>query len=174
MRFWIAAATAAALTLSAAPALAASSALSIEANQAYLAANAKKPGVQTMRDGLQYRILKSGFGVKPVDGDIVYVNYTLSLINGQQLQATEPDFPAQFPVSDLIPGWREALKTMRAGDHWQLFVPAELGYGPRGTADGSVPPNQTLVFDIELLRVVTPPPKAKKKDDDDQGGGQPQ
>jgi FKBP-type peptidyl-prolyl cis-trans isomerase len=150
-------------------AMAASAALSIEANKTFLATNAHKPGVQVTRDGLQYRILKQGFGKKPKDGDKVTIYYALSLIDGDSIQGTEPDFPAQFSVNDLIPGWQEALKMMRAGDHWQLIVPSELGYGPRGTADGSVPPNQTLVFDVELVDVTTPPPEKK---DDDQSGGQ--
>jgi FKBP-type peptidyl-prolyl cis-trans isomerase len=159
---------AALLSLSA-NAMAANAALSLEANKAFLAANAHKPGVQVTRDGLQYRVLKPGFGKNPKDGDKVTIYYTLSLIDGNSIQGTEPDFPAQFSVNDLIQGWQEAMKMMRAGDHWQLFVPAELGYGPRGTADGSVPPNQTLIFDVELVDVTTPPPPQKK--DDDQGGG---
>jgi FKBP-type peptidyl-prolyl cis-trans isomerase len=151
-------------------AMAANAALSIEANTAFLAANAHKPGVRVTRDGLQYRILKAGFGKSPKPGDKVTIYYTLSLIDGDSVQGTEQDFPAQFSVNDLIPGWQEAMKMMRVGDHWQLIVPAELGYGPRGTADGSIPPNQTLIFDVQLMDVTTPPPPPKK--DDDQGGGQ--
>lgn len=162
MRFWLAAAIALALVPSSASAVSAE--LSIQANEAFLAANAHKPGVQVMRDGLQYRVIKAGFGESPKDGDVATVNYTLKLINGDEIEGTEPDFPAQFPVNKLIAGWREALKAMRVGDHWQVFVPSNLGYGPSGAKDGTVPPNQTLVFDIELLKVFTPPEPPKKDD----------
>lgn len=169
MRFWFGALGAASVLLAPGAAFAVSAALSIQANEAYLAANAHKPGVQTMRDGLQYRVIKAGFGQSPRPGDIVTVSYTLNLINGDYIQGTEPDFPAQLPVNKLIPGWREAVTTMRIGDHWQLFVPSSLGYGPGGAPDGTIPPNQTLVFDIELLATMTP--KEPPKKDDDQGGG---
>ena len=165
MTRWIAIAGIAAVAL-ATEAYAASSALSPEANAAFLAANAHKPGVQVMRDGVQYRILKTGFGSHPGDGDIVTIYYELKLINGTHIEGTEPDFPAQLPVTNLIPGWKEAMRTMRVGDHWQLFVPASLGYGPAGTSDGRVPPNQTLVFDLELVKTFTPPEKPHKDDDD--------
>jgi FKBP-type peptidyl-prolyl cis-trans isomerase len=145
---------------------AANTALSPDANAAFLAANAHKPGVTTMRDGLQFKILKSGFGQRPGDADVVTVYYELKLINGAHVEGTEPDFPTQMPMNSLIPGWKEALKTMRVGDHWQVVVPSALGYGPAGTPDGRVPPNQTLVFDIELIKTFTPPPKPNKDDDD--------
>jgi FKBP-type peptidyl-prolyl cis-trans isomerase len=149
-------------------AFAISAALNAEANATFLSANARKPGVQVMRDGLQYRVLKPGFGNRPKPGDNVTVYYSLSLINGEKVQGTEDDFPAQFPVNELIAGWREALQNMREGDHWQLFVPSNLGYGPAGAADGSIPPNQTLIFDIQLVKTETPPEKPKKDDDQQQ------
>lgn len=173
MKLWIAGLTALTLLLPA-QAGAASAALSIQANEAFLAANATKPGVRTTRDGLQYKVLKAGFGKSPKDGDLVTVYYSLSLINGEKLEGSEPDFPSQMPVNEVISGWREALKIMREGDRWQLFVPSALGYGPSGSSNGGVPPNQTLVFDIELIKTVTPPPKPTKGDDDQsqgQGGG---
>jgi FKBP-type peptidyl-prolyl cis-trans isomerase len=170
MKYWIAALSA--LLLAPGSAFAVSAELSIQANDTFLAANAHKPGVQVMRDGLQYRVIKAGFGESPKDGDIATVNYSLKLINGDDIEGTEPDFPAQFPVNKLIVGWREALKAMRVGDHWQVFVPSSLGYGPSGAKDGTIPPNQTLVFDIELLKVFTPPEAPKK--DDDSGSSQQQ
>jgi len=170
MRFLIIPAVIGALLLPATEAFAANPALSIEANQAYLAANARKPGVRVMRDGLQYQVLQAGNGTSPHDGDIATVNYTLWMIDGTKMEGTEPDFPSQFPIDSLIPGWREALKAMRVGDHWKLVIPSELAYGPRGNPNGGIPPNQALVFEVELLKIFTPPPK-KKKDDDQQGGG---
>jgi len=157
------------MLLSAAMAHAADSALSSEANAAYLANNARQPGVVVRPSGLQYRIIKSGYGLRPAAGDTVQVYYKGSLINGKQFDATEPGFPAAFKPSDLIPGWTEALELMREGDHWQLVIPSNLGYGTRGAGNGTIPPNQTLAFDLELLKVIPAPPSQSK--DNQQGGG---
>ena len=138
--------------------------LSPQANQAFLDANAKKPGVVVRPSGLQYRIIRNGFGKQPGPLDSVDVNYTGSLINGKVFDKTEPNLPANFVVNKLIPGWTEALTLMREGDHWQIVIPANLGYGPRG-AGGVIPPNQTLVFDLELVK-VTPAPKDQSQDQD--------
>lgn len=135
---------------------AADSSLSDAANAAYLAANAKKPGVFVTADGLQYRILHNGFGLRPSPQDYATVYYTGSLINGQVFDGTEPGLPARFKVNSLIAGWTEALTLMRVGDHWQLVIPAALAYGERGTPGGQIPPNQALVFDLELVKVVPP------------------
>ena len=138
------------------PAGAADNALSPAANAAYLAANAKKPGVFVTSDGLQYRSLHNGFGTRPRPQDYVTVYYTGTLINGQVFDGTEPGMPARFKANSLISGWTEALSLMRVGDHWQVVIPAALAYGERGTPDGTIPPNQTLVFDLELVKVVPP------------------
>jgi FKBP-type peptidyl-prolyl cis-trans isomerase len=140
--------------------------LSLEANQAYLDANAKKPGVVVRPSGLQYRIIKNGFGKRPGILDSVDVNYTGMLINGKVFDKTEPGMPANFVANKLIPGWTEALTLMREGDHWQLVIPAGLGYGARAMG-GVIPPNQTLVFDLELVK-VTPAPKDDQQQDQDQ------
>jgi FKBP-type peptidyl-prolyl cis-trans isomerase len=141
------------------------SSLSLQANQAYLAANAKKEGVNVRPSGLQYLIIKNGFGRRPGPLDSVDVNYTGSLINGKVFDKTEPGMPANFVVNKLIPGWTEALTLMREGDHWQLVIPAGLGYGSRGAGNGVIPPNQTLVFDLELMK-ATPAPKDDQQDQD--------
>lgn len=147
-----------------ASAQAADNGLSIEANQAFLAANAKKPGVNVRPSGLQYRIISNGYGKQPGALDSVDVYYTGTLINGTVFDKTEPGLPATFTVNKLIPGWTEALEIMREGDHWQLVIPANLAYGPRG-AGGVIPPNQTLVFDLQLVK-VTPAPKDQHEDQD--------
>ena len=151
---------------------AASSALSSDASMAYLSANAHKAGVMVQPSGLQYRIIKSGFGKRPTAYDKVSVYYKGSLINGTVFDSTEPGLPAQFTVNQLIPGWTEALELMREGDHWELTIPPNLAYGARGAGDGLIPPNQTLVFDLELLNVTPAPPS--KPDDDDQSQQQQQ
>lgn len=157
-----------ALALFTVAAQAADPALSPEANAAYLKANAAKPGVVVEPSGLQYSIIKSGYGKRPGPRDTVTVYYKGQLINGTTFDATEPGFPAQFTVNRLIPGWTEALMLMREGDHWQLVIPANLAYGPAG--NGPIPPNQTLVFDLELLKDAPPPPKQPGQDDDSRPG----
>jgi FKBP-type peptidyl-prolyl cis-trans isomerase len=155
------------VSLLAVPAMAADSSLSAQANAAFLNDNAKKPGVIVRPSGLQYRILRSGFGKRPGAFDSVTVSYKGSLINGTVFDATEESLPATFVVNQLIPGWTEALELMREGDHWQLVIPANLGYGARGAGNGVIPPNQTLVFDLEMIKVTPAPPH---KPDQDQNG----
>lgn len=150
------AALAALLTLVAYSAHAADPSLSGAANEAFLAANAKKPGVVVRPSGLQYRIVQNGFGKHPKPNDDVNVYYTGQLINGKVFDGTEAGLPATFKPSGVIPGWSEALEIMREGDHWQLVIPANLAYGARGAGDGLIPPNQTLVFDLQLIRVLGP------------------
>jgi FKBP-type peptidyl-prolyl cis-trans isomerase FklB len=150
--------------LFAGPALAVDSSLSPQANAAFLAANAKKPGVIVESDGLQHRAIHSGYGKRPAATNLVTVSYQGALINGKVFDATEPGLPAQFTVNKLIPGWTEALQLMREGDQWQLVIPANLAYGTHG-AGGAIPPDQTLVFDLTLIS-VSPPPK-----EPDQGKG---
>jgi FKBP-type peptidyl-prolyl cis-trans isomerase len=146
---------------------AADSALGLAANAAYLADNAKKRGVITTPDGLQYRIIQNGFGARPKQFDSVTVYYSGHLINGKVFDSTEPGLPAKFTTNKLILGWTEALELMREGDHWELTIPAALAYGTRGAGDGLIPPGQTLVFDLQLLTVTPAPPD---RDDQDQGG----
>jgi len=140
-----------------APAPSTDPALSLEANARFLAENAKKPGVVRRPSGLQYKIIRNGFGRHPGLQDTVEVYYTGSLINGEVFDGTSPGLPASFNVttSGLVQGWVEVLQLMREGDHWQVWIPANLGYGTRGR--GPVPPNQTLVFDMRLLSAKPPP-----------------
>ena len=145
------------------PAWAADDALSLAANQAYLAANAKKKGVIVRADGLQFKILQNGFGKRPTPTDTVTVYYTGQLINGTVFDGTSAGLPASLKVNQVIGGWIESLLLMREGDHWQLVIPSELGYGSRGAGNGTIPPNQTLVFDLRLVK-TTPAPKKGDKD----------
>jgi FKBP-type peptidyl-prolyl cis-trans isomerase FklB len=127
--------------------------LSAAANARFLADNAAKPGVHKTADGLQYRILKSGTGKTPQSpDDVVSVTYKGWMINGKVFDQTHGT-PASFPAGGLIPGWVEALSMMKEGDEWELVIPSELGYGPEG-AGADIPPNQTLVFDMTLLKVM--------------------
>jgi FKBP-type peptidyl-prolyl cis-trans isomerase len=129
--------------------------LSAAANSAYLAANAKKPGVVVM-PGIQYRVIKSGKGAQPQRSDCVAVTYKGSLIDGKVFDATKPGEHATFPAGRLIAGWTEALQLMHEGDEWELVIPAGLAYARSGAGDGQIPGDQSLVFDLQLLKVSKP------------------
>ncbi len=118
----------------------------------FLANNKKQPDVKTTATGLQYKIIKSGTGATPTDASTVKVHYKGTLIDGTEFDSSyKRNEPAEFGCSQVIKGWTEALKLMKAGDKWQLFIPAELAYGAQGPP--SIGPNQTLVFEVELLEV---------------------
>ena len=138
--------------------------VSIEANQKYLADNAKKKGVIVRPSGLQFRILQNGYGKRPQSTDTVKVYYTGTLINHVVFDGTSPGLPASFSLASggLVAGWIEALQMMRVGDHWQIVVPANLGYGSRWSSGDAVPPNQTMIFDLRLLSTRPPPRKGEE------------
>ena len=129
--------------------------ISPQANQEYLAANAMKPGVMVRPSGLQYRVIRSGAGRSPGPDDIVTVAYKGALVDGYVFDQTKPGQTHDLPVAQLIPGWREALSLMKEGDEWELAVPSALGYGPNRA--GNVPPNQTLIFDMQLIAAKPKP-----------------
>ena len=120
---------------------------------AFLAANAKKPGVKQTASGLQYKVLKAGTGASPKKTDAVRVHYHGTFIDGSVFDSSvERKTPAEFGVGDVISGWTEALQLMRVGDKWQLYIPSDLAYGDQGR--GSIPPASMLIFEVELLDVV--------------------
>jgi len=121
------------------------------AGQAFLSANKTKPGVVTLPDGLQYKIIKEGTGSKPKINDVVTVHYAGTLIDGSEFDSSyKRGEPASFPVNAVIPGWTEALQLMKVGSTWELYIPADLAYGANG-APPVIGPNQTLIFKVELL-----------------------
>ncbi len=123
------------------------------AGEAFLAANKAKDGVVTLPSGLQYRVLKTGNGRKPTETDTVECRFRGTFIDGTEFDSSsKAGTPATFAVSQVIPGWREALLLMPAGSTWQLFVPPGLAYGERG-APPRIGPNATLVFELELIAV---------------------
>jgi FKBP-type peptidyl-prolyl cis-trans isomerase FklB len=125
----------------------------------FLAANKSKPGVVALPSGLQYKILKEGTGPKPSATDTVKCSYRGTLINGTEFDASDKHGGAiTFPVNGVIKGWTEALQLMPVGSKWQLFIPSELAYGARG-AGSDIGPNETLIFEVELLSIE--PPKQK-------------
>jgi FKBP-type peptidyl-prolyl cis-trans isomerase FklB len=119
----------------------------------FLAANKTKDGVVTLPSGLQYKIISQGTGPKPTAADTVVCNYRGTFINGTEFDSSyKRGEPATFPVGGVIKGWTEALQLMPVGSKWQLFIPPDLAYGSRG-AGGAIGPNQTLIFDVELISI---------------------
>lgn len=139
------------------PALAADEALSPAANAAFLGENARKPGTIVRPSGLQYRVLRSGTGRRPSGNDVVRLAYKISLINGTVVDSTSPVLPAGLGMANVtMAGLAEALSLMHAGDRWQLVLPANLALGTKGAANGAIPPNQTLLFDLTLISAAPP------------------
>jgi FKBP-type peptidyl-prolyl cis-trans isomerase FklB len=124
------------------------------AGEAFLAENAKRSEVKTTPSGLQYEVLTQGDGPSPLPTDQVEVHYTGKLIDGTTFDSSvDRGVPATFGVTQVIPGWVEALQMMNAGSKWRLYIPSDLAYGPNG-AGGVIGPNATLIFDVELIKVL--------------------
>ena len=125
----------------------------VEAGQKFLSENAKRNGVITTNTGLQYEVLVEGTGDSPKETDKVTVHYHGTLIDGTVFDSSvDRGKPATFPVNGVIPGWVEALQLMNQGSKYKLFIPSDLAYGERG-AGGSIGPNATLIFEVELISI---------------------
>lgn len=125
------------------------------AGEAFLAENGKRVEVKTTPSGLQYEVLTEGDGPRPEANDQVEVHYTGKLIDGTVFDSSvDRGMPATFGVTQVIPGWVEALQLMKAGSKWRLFIPSNLAYGPNGAPGSPIGPNATLIFDVELLKVI--------------------
>jgi FKBP-type peptidyl-prolyl cis-trans isomerase FklB len=126
-----------------------------EAGTKFLEENKKRPGVITLPSGLQYEILTKGTGPIPKATDTVKANYLGTLIDGKEFDNSyKRGEPITIPVTGVIKGWVEALEMMPVGSKWRLFIPSDLGYGDRG-AGGVIPGGAALIFDIELLEIVS-------------------
>lgn len=125
-----------------------------KAGEEFLSINKGKAGVVTLPSGLQYQVLKKGEGAKPTAADKVKCHYHGTLINGTVFDSSvQRGEPATFGVSQVIPGWVEALQLMEVGSKWRLFIPSGLAYGEHGAGE-AIEPNSALVFDVELLDIV--------------------
>lgn len=121
---------------------------------AFLEKNSSRPEVVTTTSGLQYIVVKQGNGIKPSLSSTVVTHYQGEFIDGTVFDSSrQRGAPATFPVKGVIKGWTEALQLMNQGSRWRLFIPSELAYGASGAGGGRIPPNATLIFDIELLEV---------------------
>jgi FKBP-type peptidyl-prolyl cis-trans isomerase len=126
----------------------------VKANQEYLEDNAKKDGVKVTASGLQYRVIQQGNGSRPADGNAeVEVHYEGKLIDGTVFDSSyQRGESISFFLNQVIPGWTEGVQLMPIGSKYEFVIPSELGYGQRG-AGGVIPPNATLIFEVELLKI---------------------
>ncbi|MBN1446490.1 MAG: FKBP-type peptidyl-prolyl cis-trans isomerase [Bacteroidetes bacterium] len=124
-----------------------------EEGEKWLAENAKKEGVVVTESGLQYKVITMGDGPKPTESDQVKVHYRGRFIDGEQFDSSyDRGEPAVFPVTGVIKGWTEVLQLMPVGSKWEVYIPSDLAYGPQGRG-ADMPPNSTLIFDVELLGI---------------------
>jgi FKBP-type peptidyl-prolyl cis-trans isomerase FklB len=125
----------------------------LEAGQAFLQSNKKNDGVIELSNGIQYKELRKGSGKHPKKEDTVVVHYEGKLIDGSVFDSSkERGEPATFPINGVIQGWQEVLPLMTTGSRWQVVIPPKLAYGVQGAGAG-IGPNETLIFEIELLEV---------------------
>ena len=142
----------------------------LEKGQKFLAENKTKDGVKTTDSGLQYKVIEEGDGPSPSADDSVTVHYTGKLIDGTVFDSSrERGEPVTFPVDAVIPGWTEALQLMKQGAKYELYIPADLAYGERG-AGAQIGPNETLIFDVELLKVGAGDKNANADSDSNEDG----
>ncbi len=125
----------------------------LESGTKFLAENGKRPSVTTTASGLQYEIMVAGTGPKPKATDKVTTHYHGTLLDGSVFDSSvQRGQPIDFPCNGVIQGWQEALQLMPMGSKWKLFVPYNLAYGEKG-AGGSIGPYQTLIFEVELIKI---------------------
>lgn len=139
----------------------------LKEGEAWLEQNKSKPNVKVTPSGLQYEVLKEGTGAIPKETDMVKVHYTGTLVNGTKFDSSiDRGQPVDIPVNGVIPGWTEALKMMKTGSRYKLYIPAKLAYGPQTRPN--IPSNSVLLFEVELLETKAgnsppPPPSAAAK-----------
>ena len=126
----------------------------LEEGNAFLEENKERAEVKVTESGMQYEILQEGNGPVPGADDRVRVHYHGTLIDGTVFDSSvDRGEPAVFGVTQVIPGWTEALQLMPVGSKWKIYLPSELAYGERG-AGGDIGPNETLIFEVELLEII--------------------
>ena len=125
----------------------------LKKGQEFLASNAKKAGVKSLKGGIQYKVITEGKGTSPSETDQITAHYRGSLIDGTEFDSSySRGKPFQFTMNSVIKGWGVALKEMKVGSKWEVYIPADMAYGKRG-AGQAIGPNETLVFTIELIKV---------------------
>jgi len=125
----------------------------LEQGEKFLAENKTKEGVKTTESGLQYKVITEGTGKQPTASDTVVCHYRGTHIDGTEFDSSyKRGEPTEFPLGGVIRGWTEGVQLMKEGSKYQLFIPAKLAYGSRG-AGGVIEPDETLIFEIELIKV---------------------
>lgn len=120
----------------------------------FMAENAKKEGVKTTASGLQYEVITEGQGATPTAADRVSVHYHGTLLDGSVFDSSvDRGTPAQFGVSQVIPGWQEGLQLMKVGSKYKFYIPSDLAYGDQGAGD-VIAPGSMLIFEVELLDII--------------------
>ena len=122
----------------------------LEKGAAFLQENATKPGVKSTPSGLQYKVLQEGTGKSPKATDTVQVNYRGTLLDGKEFDKSSS--PIEFPLNHVIAGWTEGVQLMKEGAKYEFYIPSNLAYGRRG-AGGAIGPDETLIFQVELIKV---------------------
>lgn len=126
-----------------------------EAGSAFMAENKTKEGVTELPNGIQYEVVKEGSGAKPLPGSTIKAHYRGALLNGKEFDSSfKRNQPFTARLTQLIKGWQEVLPLMPVGSLWRLWIPSHLAYGDNG-AGGDIPGGATLVFDIELLEIIS-------------------
>ncbi len=137
----------------------------LKEGQEFLKKNKEKEGVKTTESGLQYKVVEEGQGESPGEYDTVKVHYTGKNIDDEVFDSSEErGEPVEFPVNRVIPGWTEGLQLMKTGAKYKFFIPAELAYGERAPRGSDIEPNETLIFEVELLEVT----EGEKPDESEQ------
>ena len=135
--------------------------VSKEKGEKFLAENGKRSGVKTTASGLQYEAVTEGTGAAPKTSDRVKVHYKGTLIDGTEFDSSyKRGQPVEFPLANVIPGWTEGLQLMKVGGKSKLYIPSNLAYGERG-AGAKIGPNETLIFEVELISIEKPAEAAK-------------
>lgn len=128
----------------------------LEKGNKFIESKKKDSKVKSTESGLLYEVIKEGSGEQPAENSMVKVNYVGKLSDGKVFDETKKE-PAEFPLQNVIPGWKEGLQLMKVGSKYKFYIPANLAYGPNGTPDGSIGPNEALEFEVELLEVNEAP-----------------